>query len=63
MQTYDVYRVDYVKHHKVPMGKVVERRNRKRPDNILGLLRVARKTFGWNPDYDMHIVLDKNALK
>lgn len=62
MKTYDVYKVNYVKHSRVPLGKVVERRNRNRPNNLLGLLRVARKTFGFSPNYDMHIVLDKNAL-
>lgn len=63
METYSVYRVDYVKHSRVPLGSVVERRRKKRPNNFLGLLKVARKTFGHSPNYDVRIVLDKSALK
>lgn len=63
MQKFTVYRMDYVRNSRVPLGSVVERRKRNRPYNFLGLLKVARKTFGYSPNYDMRIVLDKMALK
>ncbi len=62
MKTYNVYRVDYVKHSRVPLGSVAERRRKNRPNNFLGLLKVARKAYGHSPNYDVRIVLDKSAL-
>lgn len=45
MQIVTVYRIDYLKKTRVPIGVVVERRRKDRGDNLLGLLRVARKTY------------------
>ena len=46
MRTVTVYRVDYVKKTRVPIGEVQERRKKDRGGNLLGLLRLARKTTG-----------------
>jgi len=58
MKNVTVYRVDYVRKLKVPIGMVVERREKERGDNIIGLLRVARKAFSTSPDGALHIAID-----
>lgn len=58
MKNVTVYRVDYVRKLKVPIGLVVERREKERGDNIIGLLRMARKTFSASPDDAFHIAID-----
>lgn len=63
MKTYTVYHVDYVKQKRIPIGTVVEHRGRPRPDNLSGLLRVARKMFSSNPQEAFHVVLSKKALE
>ncbi len=40
-----IYRVDGVMKKDVPVGTVEERRKRERGDNLIGLIRVARKEF------------------
>jgi len=55
MRTVTVYRVDYVKKARVPIGEVQERRKKDRGGNLLGLLRLARKTYGTDPDDAIHI--------
>lgn len=62
MHTFNVYRVDYVKRERISLGTVVERREKKRPGNLLGLLRVARKAFALTPQSAFQIVLEKNVL-
>lgn len=57
-----VYRVDYVKNVREPIGVVVERRHRDRGNNVLGLLHVARKTFAASPQEALQIALDKKEL-
>lgn len=49
MKYITVYRVDYVRKTRVPIGAVMERRTRERGDNLLGLLRLARKTYARSP--------------
>lgn len=58
MRTVTVYRVDYVKKTKVPIGEVRERRKKNRGDNLLGLLRLARKIYGTGPEDAIHIAVD-----
>lgn len=58
MKNVTVYRVDYVRKLKVPIGLVVERRRKERGDNVMGLLRLARKTFSSSPDEALHITID-----
>jgi hypothetical protein len=58
MKTITVYRVDYVRKMKVPIGSVMERREKERGDNIIGLLRMARKSFSSSPEEAFHIAID-----
>ncbi len=58
MKNVTVYRVDYVRKLKVPVGMVVERREKERGDNIIGLLRMARKAFSTSPEEALHIAID-----
>ncbi|GAB4370690.1 MAG: hypothetical protein Kow00128_17900 [Deltaproteobacteria bacterium] len=57
-----VYRVDYVRKTKVPIGRVVERRKTERGDNLIGLLRLARKTFSAGPQEAIQIVVERPNL-
>ena len=59
MQRVNVYRVDYVRKSKIPIGTVVERRKKERPENLTGLLYIARKTYSATPQEAFQIVLDK----
>ena len=58
MRNVTVYRVDYVRKMKVPIGLVVERRVEERGDNIIGLLRLARKAFSTSAEEALHIAVD-----
>jgi|GEM_PF-1007285 len=58
MRTVTVYRVDYVKKTMVQIGGVQERRKKDRGDNLLGLLRLARKIYASGPEEDIHIAVD-----
>jgi hypothetical protein len=40
-----IYRLDDGGKKDVPIGTIVERRKTERGDNLIGLMRVARKTF------------------
>jgi hypothetical protein len=63
MQSFAVYLVDYVKQEKIHIGEIIERREKLRPGNTLGLLKIARQYFAIRPDLAYRIVLEKNALK
>lgn len=58
MRAVTVYRVDYVRKTKVPIGWVMERRRTVRSDNYLGLLRLARKVYALSPDDGFYIAID-----
>lgn len=58
MNIVTVYRIDYAKRTRVPIGVVVERRKRDRGNNLVGLLRVARKTYSSPGDDSIHIAID-----
>jgi hypothetical protein len=58
METITVYRVDSVRKDWTPIGKVAERRKNERGDNLVGLLRLARKTFASSPEDALHIAID-----
>ena len=58
MKTVTVYRVDYVRKTKVPIGWVEERRNCEREYNILGLHRLATKKFASSPQDALSIAID-----
>ncbi|HEU5360204.1 MAG TPA: hypothetical protein VFU42_03500 [Candidatus Deferrimicrobiaceae bacterium] len=63
MKNVTVYRVDYVRKTKVPIGRVVERRTKERGDNIIGLLRMARKAYSSSPEEALHIAVDPRAAQ
>ncbi|MBK5095080.1 MAG: hypothetical protein JJE32_05305, partial [Deltaproteobacteria bacterium] len=46
-----------------PIGMVVERREKERGDNILGLLRMARKAFSTSPEEALHIAIDPAGVR
>lgn len=58
MKNITVYRVDYVRKTRVPIGMVMERRAKERGDNLIGLLRMARKAFSSSPQEALHIAVD-----
>jgi len=63
MRNVTVYRVDYVRKMKVPIGLVVERRVKERGDNIIGLLRLARKAFSTSTEEALHIAVDPSSAR
>lgn len=63
MRTVTVYRVDYVKKTKVPIGRIEERRKKDRGGNLLGLLRLARKIYGRGPEDAIFIVVDSREAR
>ena len=63
MKNVTVFRVDYVRKTKVPIGLVVERRTKERGDNIIGLLRVARKAYSSSPEEALHIAVDLQSAR
>lgn len=58
MKSVTVYRIDYVKKTRVPIGTVMERRKKDRGDGLLGLLRVARKTYASSAQDSIQIAID-----
>ncbi len=58
MKAVTVYRVDYMNKRKIPIGTVIERRRKERGDNILGLLRLARKRYAKDLEDALHIAID-----
>lgn len=58
MRSITVYRVDYQLKKREPIGTVIERRARERGDNVLGLLRIARKMYARNLEDALHIAID-----
>ena len=58
MRTVTVYRVDYAKKTRIPIGRVQERRKNERGGNLIGLLRLARKIYGTGPEDAIHIAID-----
>lgn len=58
MKSVTVYRIDYVKKTRVPIGTVVERRKKDRGNSLLGLLRVARQAYSSSPQDSIQIAID-----
>ena len=56
MKTYTVYRYDYVRQVREPIGMVMERRKGDRGNNIEGLLRLAQRIYQTSP-LDSHLVI------
>ena len=56
MKAYTVYRYDYNRQVREPIGMVLERRKGDRGDDIKGLLRLAQKLYS-KSSLDSHIVI------
>ncbi len=55
MKRHTVYRLDRDKKTRVPVGTILERRKGERGSNLVGILRIARKTFVSSPDDSLQI--------
>jgi hypothetical protein len=58
MRAVTVYRVDYGRKTKEPIGTLLERRKTERTHNYHDLLRVARRLFALDTVDALHIVID-----
>ena len=56
MKAFTVYRFDYIRQEREPVGKLVERRSKDRGNNTEALLRLARKMYSTS-SLDSHIVI------
>lgn len=56
MRNYTVYRFDYARRVREPVGKLTERRGTERRNNAEDLLRLAQKMFSAS-SLDSHIVI------
>jgi hypothetical protein len=56
VKNYMVYRFDYNRQMREPVGKLKERRNKDRGNNTEALLRLAQKLFSTS-SLDSHIVI------
>ena len=56
MKVYTVYRYDYNRQAREPIGMVLERRKRDRGNDIKGLLKLAQKLYS-RSSLDSHIVI------
>jgi len=59
VKVYTVYRYDYNRQVREPIGIVMERRNRDRGNNIKGLVKRAQKLYSAS-SLDSHIVISPN---
>jgi hypothetical protein len=58
MQEITVFRWDYDKNTKVPIGVVLERRKIERGSNYIDLLRLARRLFALDTADAVHVLID-----
>lgn len=63
MKSVTVYRIDVAKKTRVPVGTVVDRRKKDRGDGLVGLLRVARKTYSSSARDAIQIAIDPIRMK
>jgi hypothetical protein len=57
MKTYKVYRLDFLNKKKVPIGTLVERREKERRNNEAGILRMAQKLYAESSIDKLHIIV------
>jgi hypothetical protein len=58
MKTVQVFKVDYVRKTKRPIGYVEERRESDRPENLSGLVRLARSKYASSAEEAFRIVVN-----
>jgi hypothetical protein len=63
MRAITVYRVDYGRRTKEPIGVVMENRKTERTNNYNDLLRMARRLFANDTADSVHIVIDVSQVK
>ena len=63
MRAVTVYRVDYGKRTKSPIGVVLENRKTERTNNYNDLLRLARRLFALDTADSVHIVIDMSKVR
>lgn len=63
MKSVTVYRVDYVRKTRVPIGTVVERRTKERGGNLVGLLRLARRAYASDANDALRIAVDREEAR
>jgi hypothetical protein len=63
MQAITVYRMDYVRKTKDPIGVVFEKRKTERAGNYYDLLRLARRLFAVDMADSVHITLDSREAR
>jgi len=56
MKTYTVYRFDYIRHVREPVGQLMERRSKERGNNNEDLLRLAQRLYS-RSSLDSHVVI------
>ena len=55
MKAYVVYRIDYLRQEREPIGKLVERREKDRGNNTEALLKLAQRIYP--TPMDSHLVI------
>jgi len=63
MRAITVYRVDYGRRTKEPIGVVMENRKTERTNNYNDLLRLARRLFVNDTADSVHIVIDMSQAR
>ena len=63
MRAITVYRVDYRRKTRDPIGSVLERRRTARAHNYHDLLRMARRLFALDTADALHIVIDTGHIR
>jgi hypothetical protein len=59
VKNYTVYRFNYVRQMREPVGKLMERRSEERGNNIEGLLKLAQRIYTTS-SLDSHIVISSD---
>jgi len=57
MKTYAVYRIDFLNKKKVPIGSLIERREKERLNNKADILRLAQKLYAESSIDKLHIIV------
>ena len=63
MRAVTVYRMDYGRRTKNPIGVVYENRKTERTNNYNDLLRLARRLFAFDTADSVHIVIDMSQAR
>ena len=63
MRVVTVYRVDYVRKTRLPIGVVLERREAERRHNYQDILRLARRLFAMDTADAVDIVIDVSQVR